>query len=103
MPETSTSATPTKKPASRAKHSGGAKTKRPHRKQPAAANKDTAPAAQANGHQTDWNGFNHIVSRYLGKHENASISETTLGEVMSWGQAQARQKPKVMAAAAGTA
>jgi hypothetical protein len=58
-----------------------------------------AATATANaGEASDWNGLNRVVSRYLASHQNRSIGDTTIGELLAYAETR---RPKTMTAGAG--
>lgn len=99
MAETSTPTSNTpKKPASRA---ANASRKRSRNRKPTGNARAAAPAAKAaapTAAQEDWRALNRIVSRYMAGHPNASIGETSVGELLAYAE---QKRPKTMTAGGG--
>lgn len=101
--ETSTTSTPTRKPATRARKTrGGNANAKDRRGIPAGGGNISAANAQL---LQDLNGFDRIVNRFCGKYPDRSTFETAINEVQGyarqlWQQARGQ---KTMAAGQGAA
>lgn len=54
--------------------------------------------ATPNAQNDDWRALNRTVSRYMAGHPNASIGETTVGELLAWAE---QKRPRTMTAGGG--